>query len=111
MGVYPGGESHHEAERIARRPSARRRQSTGLRRTRRRAGVLAAAAALVPAVFATSACGGPADAASASGDLTVMTWAPADTGSADRPGMTALAEAIGREINAKGACTAARCAC
>ncbi|WP_431679980.1 ABC transporter substrate-binding protein [Kitasatospora sp. KL5] len=72
------------------------------RGARRRAGVLAAAAALVPALLATSACGGPADAASASADLTVMTWAPAGTGSADRPGMTALAEAVGREINAKG---------
>ncbi|MEV8094303.1 ABC transporter substrate-binding protein [Kitasatospora sp. NPDC085879] len=78
------------------------RPSAGLRRHHRRAGVLAAAAALVPAIFATSACGGPADAASASSDLTVMTWAPSDTGSADRPGMTALAEAVGREINAKG---------
>ena len=64
--------------------------------------MLAAAAALVPALLATSACGGPADAASASTELTVMTWAPAGTGSADRPGMTALAEAIGKELNSTG---------
>ncbi|WP_280698194.1 ABC transporter substrate-binding protein [Kitasatospora sp. GP82] len=66
-------------------------------------GALAATAALVPALLATSACGGPADAAAdADHQITLMTWAPADTGAADRPGMTALAEAIGRELNAKG---------
>ncbi|GAB2709893.1 ABC transporter substrate-binding protein [Kitasatospora kifunensis] len=31
-----------------------------------------------------------------------MTWAPANTGSADRPGMTALATAIGDSVNAQG---------
>ncbi|MFG2909870.1 ABC transporter substrate-binding protein [Kitasatospora sp. NPDC048286] len=31
-----------------------------------------------------------------------MTWAPAGTGSADRPGMTALASAIGQDVNTKG---------
>lgn len=62
-----------------------------------------AAAALLP-VLLVAACGGPADASSddAGAVLTVMTWAPAGTGSADRPGVTALAEAIGREVNAKG---------
>ncbi|WP_405011983.1 ABC transporter substrate-binding protein [Kitasatospora sp. NBC_01539] len=79
------------------------RRTTGLRRgRRRRAAALAAAAFVTPALLATSACGGPADAASASSDLTVMTWAPSGTGSADRPGMTALAEAVGREINGTG---------
>jgi len=75
---------------------------TGRAGRRRTAGVLAAAAALLPALLAVSACGGPADAATSADDLTVMTWAPSDTGSADRPGMTALAEAIGRDFNAKG---------
>jgi ABC-type branched-subunit amino acid transport system substrate-binding protein len=78
------------------------RRITDRRRPRRRAAALAAAAALAPALLATSACGGPADAASAAGDLTVMTWSPSGTGTTDRPGMTALADAIGRDINAKG---------
>ncbi|MEU9128318.1 ABC transporter substrate-binding protein [Kitasatospora sp. NPDC048540] len=87
-------------------PTAHRRAATapaGARR-RRTAGVLAATATLLPALLATSACGGPADAAATAGhsEPTVMTWAPSGTGSTDRPGMTALAEAIGRELNAKG---------
>ncbi|WP_371479956.1 ABC transporter substrate-binding protein [Kitasatospora sp. NBC_00315] len=61
-----------------------------------------AALVLVPALLATSACGGPADASTGGAELTVMTWSPAGTGSTDRPGMTALAEAVGRDINAKG---------
>ncbi|MFB7475846.1 ABC transporter substrate-binding protein [Kitasatospora sp. NPDC056184] len=72
------------------------------RRRRRPIAAAATAAALLPTLFSASACGGPADAATGSGDLTVMTWAPSDTGAADRPGMTALAEAIGRDINVKG---------
>ncbi|GAA2743160.1 ABC transporter substrate-binding protein [Kitasatospora cinereorecta] len=70
--------------------------------SRRPAGALAAAAVLLPALLTASACGGPAGAADAAQDLAVMTWAPSDTGSADRPGMTALADAIGRELGAKG---------
>ncbi|MER8182196.1 ABC transporter substrate-binding protein [Kitasatospora sp. NPDC094015] len=67
---------------------------------RRRA---AAAAALLPLVLATTACGGSAGASSDdAGPLTVMTWAPDGTGSVDRPGVTALAEQLGREVNAKG---------
>ncbi len=31
-----------------------------------------------------------------------MTWSPSGTGSDDRPGVTAIAEAIGRDVNAKG---------
>ncbi|MQS13614.1 ABC transporter substrate-binding protein [Streptomyces kaniharaensis] len=71
---------------------------------RRRRPIAAAvcAAALLPALLSASACGGAADASTGADDLTVMTWAPAGTGSADRPGMTALAEAIGRDINLKG---------
>ncbi|MER5865821.1 ABC transporter substrate-binding protein [Kitasatospora sp. NPDC002040] len=67
-------------------------------RCRRTAGAVAAAL-LLPALL--SACGGPADAAGAD-DITVMTWAPSGTGSSDRPGMTALAEAVGRELNSSG---------
>ncbi|WP_371498662.1 ABC transporter substrate-binding protein [Kitasatospora sp. NBC_00374] len=82
------------------RPPATATDCPGRRRT---AGALAAAAALLPVLLTVSACGGPADAAAAGrSELTVMTWAPSGTGSTDRPGMTALAEAIGREINAKG---------
>ncbi len=72
------------------------------RRRRRPIAAAATAAALLPTLFSASACGGPADAATGSGELTVMTWAPSGTGSADRPGMTALAEAIGRDLNVKG---------
>ncbi|MFJ5885374.1 ABC transporter substrate-binding protein [Kitasatospora cineracea] len=66
---------------------------------RRATAALAASAALLPALLSASACGGPAAADAAGKDVTVMTWAPAGTGAADRPGMTALAEAIGRELN------------
>ncbi|WP_282202267.1 ABC transporter substrate-binding protein [Kitasatospora fiedleri] len=69
---------------------------------RRSTAALAASAALLPALLAASACGGPAAADAAGQDVTVMTWAPADTGAADRPGMTALAEAVGRELNDHG---------
>ncbi|MGW2252331.1 ABC transporter substrate-binding protein [Kitasatospora sp. NPDC001660] len=71
-------------------------------RRRRPIAAAATAAALLPTLFSASACGGPADATTSSSDLTVMTWAPAGTRSADRPGMTALAEAIGRDVNLKG---------
>jgi len=46
--------------------------------------------------------GGARAAPGDGGDHTVMTWAPSGTGSADRPGVTALAEAVGRAVNAKG---------
>ncbi|MGK4582539.1 ABC transporter substrate-binding protein [Kitasatospora sp. HPMI-4] len=83
------------------------RHSTGARQPvpnrRRTMGALAATAALLPALLATSACTGSADAAAtADREVTLMTWAPSDTGAADRPGMTALAAAIGRELNAGG---------
>ncbi|AUG80864.1 hypothetical protein CFP65_6199 [Kitasatospora sp. MMS16-BH015] len=68
------------------------------------------AALLLPALLALTACdgasagaaGGGADTKDASGDVVVMTWAPAGTGSDDRPGVTALAAAIGTEVNGKG---------
>ncbi|MGE7433678.1 ABC transporter substrate-binding protein [Kitasatospora sp. NPDC001175] len=83
------------------------RHSTGggqpVRARQRTMGALAASVALLPALLSASACGDHADAAAtADRQVTLMTWAPADTGAADRPGMTALAEAIGRELNAKG---------
>ncbi|WP_354643187.1 ABC transporter substrate-binding protein [Kitasatospora camelliae] len=56
--------------------------------------VLTAAALLLPAA---AGCGGPADAAGDGTEYTVTTWAPAD-----RPGVTALAEAIGRDLAARG---------
>ncbi|GAA2139944.1 ABC transporter substrate-binding protein [Kitasatospora kazusensis] len=77
-------------------------RSGGQRRRHRTATALAAATVLLPALLATSACGGPADAAAGDGDVTVMTWAPSGTGAADRPGMTRLADAIGRRLDAKG---------
>ncbi|WP_045692382.1 ABC transporter substrate-binding protein [Streptomyces rubellomurinus] len=72
-------------------------------RHRRRPAIAAAVttAVLLPTLFSASACGGPADA-STSSDLVVMTWAPSGTGAADRPGMTELADAIGRDVNLKG---------
>ncbi|MFC9324797.1 ABC transporter substrate-binding protein [Kitasatospora sp. NPDC057015] len=89
-----------------RRPARRRQDASdrpGARAGGRRPVVTAAAAAaLLPALFGASACGGPADASTGGAELTVMTWAPSGTGSTDRPGMTALAEAVGRDINAKG---------
>ncbi|WP_405021185.1 ABC transporter substrate-binding protein [Kitasatospora sp. NBC_00070] len=70
----------------------------GRRAGGRRVGSVAAAAALL----AVAGCGGPAGAAGDGEALVVMTWAPSGTGSVDRPGVTALAEEIGREVNAKG---------
>ncbi|MFJ5922963.1 ABC transporter substrate-binding protein [Kitasatospora sp. NPDC092948] len=68
----------------------------------RRATAALAAGLALPALLSATACGGPAAADSTARDVTVMTFAPAGTGTADRPGMTALAEAIGRELNAHG---------
>ncbi|MER7771364.1 ABC transporter substrate-binding protein [Kitasatospora sp. NPDC096140] len=87
----------------SRRDSFQARPPIGRRRRRRPIAAAATAAALLPALFSASACGGPADASSGGGgELTVMTWAPSGTGSADRPGMTALASAIGQDVNIKG---------
>ncbi|AUG79195.1 hypothetical protein CFP65_4448 [Kitasatospora sp. MMS16-BH015] len=79
--------------------AARDARGTTRGRSRRSPLALAAAAALLPALL--SACGGPAEATDAQ-DVSVMTWAPSGTGSADRPGMTDLAQAVGRELAAKG---------
>ncbi|WP_051709737.1 ABC transporter substrate-binding protein [Streptomyces sp. NRRL S-350] len=85
----------------SRRDSFQGRPPIGRRRCRRPIAAAATAAALLPTLFSASACGGPADAAGGT-DLTVMTWAPSGTGTADRPGMTALASAIGQDVNLKG---------
>ncbi|MGW6916138.1 ABC transporter substrate-binding protein [Kitasatospora sp. NPDC054939] len=85
----------------SRRGASQDRKSVAARR-RRPIVAAVTAVALLPTLFSVSACGGPADAATNGGDLTVMTWAPSGTGATDRPGMTALAEAIGRDLNAKG---------
>ncbi|MFB7667049.1 ABC transporter substrate-binding protein [Kitasatospora sp. NPDC056138] len=70
---------------------------------RRRTGALAAALAVLPGLLATSACGGSAAAgAGDGGDYTVMTWAPSGSGSADRHGVTAVAAAIGKSVDAAG---------
>ncbi|MGW2373839.1 ABC transporter substrate-binding protein [Kitasatospora sp. NPDC001683] len=86
----------------SRRDSFRARPTIARRRHRRPIAAAVTAAALLPALFSASACGGPADASTDADDLTVMTWAPSGTGAADRPGMTALAESIGRDVNLKG---------
>ncbi|MFE4973431.1 ABC transporter substrate-binding protein [Kitasatospora sp. NPDC056651] len=72
------------------------------RRRRRPIAAAATTAVLLPTLFSASACGGSADASTSGTELTVMTWAPAGTGSADRPGMTALASAIGQDVNGNG---------
>jgi ABC-type branched-subunit amino acid transport system substrate-binding protein len=74
-------------------------------RRARRAGhplALAAAAALLPAVLASSGCAAQTGAGGGQGELTVLTFAPWNSGSTDRPGMAQLATAIGAEINAQG---------
>ncbi|MGW4384027.1 ABC transporter substrate-binding protein [Kitasatospora sp. NPDC004531] len=70
-------------------------------RRQRTTAALAAGLAL-PALLSTTACGGPAAADATGKEVTVMTFAPSGTGAADRPGMTALAEAIGRDLNDHG---------
>ncbi|MEU4118205.1 ABC transporter substrate-binding protein [Kitasatospora sp. NPDC028055] len=86
----------------SRRDSSRARPTISGRRPRRPIAAAVTAAVLFPTLFSASACGGPAGASTAADELTVMTWAPSGTGSADRPGMTALAESIGRDVNVKG---------
>ncbi|MCX4750530.1 ABC transporter substrate-binding protein [Kitasatospora sp. NBC_01287] len=65
-----------------------------------RPGSAVAAIALLPALLAASGCGGSAGATGT--DYAVMTWAPSGTGAFDRSGVTALAEVIGRDVDAKG---------
>ncbi|MEU0738301.1 ABC transporter substrate-binding protein [Streptomyces sp. NPDC006134] len=84
----------------------RRKRSTTLLRLLTRpartgvltAGALAACASLV------AGCGIVPGATGGSGDapITVMTWAPQDTGATNKPGMPAFARAYARWINARG---------
>jgi ABC-type branched-subunit amino acid transport system substrate-binding protein len=86
----------------------RRKRSTFLRGLRGRsrpartggltAGALAACASLV------AGCGVVPGVTGGSGDdpVTVMTWAPADTGATNKPGMPAFALAYARWVNAHG---------
>ncbi|MFD4259616.1 ABC transporter substrate-binding protein [Streptomyces sp. NPDC058534] len=77
----------------------------GLRRRFRatRTGVLSAGALVACASFAAG-CGVVPGATGGSGDdpITVMTWAPQDTGATNKPGMPALAQAYARWINDRG---------
>ncbi|MFI9270773.1 ABC transporter substrate-binding protein [Kitasatospora sp. NPDC052896] len=73
------------------------------RHPHRRTAARRAALALLPVLLAASACGGPADASGSGAGITVMTWAPTDSGAAAaHPGMTALAQAIGRQLDGQG---------
>ncbi|GGL57307.1 lipoprotein [Streptomyces anthocyanicus] len=68
-----------------------------------RTGVLSAGALVACAALAAG-CGVVPGATGGSGDdpITVMTWAPQDTGATNKPGMPALARAYARSINAQG---------
>ncbi|MDF3300504.1 ABC transporter substrate-binding protein [Streptomyces tropicalis] len=72
------------------------------RRVRRRALLSAGAAAACASLAA--ACGVVPGATGASGDdaVTVMTWAPENTGATNKPGMPAMARAYARWVNAHG---------
>ncbi|MFI7344953.1 ABC transporter substrate-binding protein [Streptomyces sp. NPDC049936] len=77
----------------------------GLRRRFRatRTGALSAGALVACASLAVG-CGVVPGATGGSGDdpITVMTWAPQDTGATNKPGMPALAQAYARWINDRG---------
>ncbi|MEV4043995.1 ABC-type branched-subunit amino acid transport system substrate-binding protein [Streptomyces sp. SAI-195] len=69
-----------------------------------RTGALAAGALVACASLAVG-CGVVPGATGGSGDdgpITVMTWAPQDTGATNKPGMPALAQAYARWVNAQG---------
>ncbi|GAA2599596.1 ABC transporter substrate-binding protein [Streptomyces lienomycini] len=68
-----------------------------------RSGALSAGA-LVACASLAAGCGVVPGTAGGSGDgpITVMTWAPQDTGATNKPGMPALARAYARWINAQG---------
>ncbi len=80
-------------------PGGPRGRSRATRTGALTAGALAACAALA------AGCGVVPGATGGSGDdgpITVMTWAPQDTGATNKPGMPALAEAYARSVNAQG---------
>ncbi|MFB7091244.1 ABC transporter substrate-binding protein [Streptomyces sp. NPDC056296] len=68
-----------------------------------RTGALSAGALVACASFAAG-CGIVPGATGGSGDdpITVMTWAPQDTGATNKPGMPAFAQAYARWINDRG---------
>lgn len=68
-----------------------------------RTGALSAGALVACASFAVG-CGIVPGATGGSGDdpITVMTWAPQDTGATNKPGMPAFAQAYARWINDRG---------
>ncbi|MET7319204.1 ABC transporter substrate-binding protein [Streptomyces sp. NPDC005549] len=68
-----------------------------------RTGALAAGALVACASLAVG-CGVVPGATGGSGadPITVMTWAPQDTGATNKPGMPALAQAYARRVNAEG---------
>ncbi|MEU9590346.1 ABC transporter substrate-binding protein [Streptomyces sp. NPDC048219] len=87
----------------------RRNRSTFLRdlpgRSRRtRAGALTAAGALAACASLVTGCGVVPGVTGGAGDdpITVMTWAPTDTGATNKPGMPAFARAYARWVNAHG---------
>ncbi|MEU1872408.1 ABC-type branched-subunit amino acid transport system substrate-binding protein [Streptomyces ambofaciens] len=69
-----------------------------------RTGALAAGALVACASLAVG-CGvvpGATGGSGGDGPITVMTWAPQDTGATNKPGMPALAQAYARWVNAQG---------
>ncbi|WP_030186148.1 ABC transporter substrate-binding protein [Streptomyces violaceorubidus] len=62
------------------------------------------AGALVACASLAAGCGVVPGATGGSGDgpITVMTWAPQDTGATNKPGMPALAQAYARWVNGQG---------
>ncbi|MFC1415297.1 ABC transporter substrate-binding protein [Streptacidiphilus cavernicola] len=69
--------------------------------TRRIGRLSAAAAGAALLVAGLTGCGGNADASEGS-TVTVMTWAPVNSAVGGQPGVTALAEAIGKLVNGTG---------
>ncbi|MFI8948204.1 ABC transporter substrate-binding protein [Streptomyces sp. NPDC053750] len=72
-------------------------RSRATRRGALSAGALVACASLASCGVVPGATGGSGD-----DPITVMTWAPADTGATNKPGMPAFARAYARWINAQG---------
>ncbi|MEU9640475.1 ABC transporter substrate-binding protein [Streptomyces sp. NPDC048188] len=80
-------------------PGGPRGRSRAIRTGALSAGALVACAALA------AGCGvvpGATGGSGGDGPITVMTWAPQDTGATNKPGMPALAQAYARWVNAQG---------
>ncbi|MGC9378064.1 ABC transporter substrate-binding protein [Streptomyces sp. MH13] len=69
-----------------------------------RTGALSAGALVAACASLTTGCGVVPGTTGGSGDdsITVMTWAPQDTGATNKPGMPAFAQAYARWINDQG---------